>query len=501
MQAYQKVVFPQNSPFRTLPKNPKDYIYPSIYNPNSSSKINEIHISQSPTVNLPNNSIKFISLKDFEQKNLLDTSNYSKKPNNFESLANQSLFSQINENIAGYKSEKMGQMETEISGLLKLIKEKQGEVAVLKGDVKALAIALKEKDIIQRDSQFLENSLNNVLIENRRLNELTKEKIKENDFLKEKMERIIKENEVLMRKKQELEGENQEIKEENQELKGEKEENRRNSELSLRNFSKEIDVLRKNNNEIQRNSQIKATQIPIEINENPVFQQEIEQNREKIQCLMAENIRLNELNIEKTYLNENLVQLIEKSEELIRENERLNILIKEQTIENNSWRNKLHEADQKLLVFHAETQEKNKGFASETEELKQRNQRLLEEVQQLVFLIQEKEKIIEENKDLRRDLDKKEETIQELKGSNDKKENSGVEIKELQRKMEGIVLENIKLNNFIEEKLKDYNALEDLNRKIEVLIAENMKLNNMMFEGQNQIEYWKTRYFEMNPLK
>ena len=494
--SYKRMVLPQNSPFRTLPPPNQ------VYNPNSSSsKIREIHNSQSPTVNLPNNSIKFISLKDFEQKNRLDTSNYSTKQNNLDSLANQSLFSQINENIAGYKSEKMGQMESEISGLLKLIKEKQGEVAVLKGDVKALAIALKEKDIIQRDSQFLENSLNNVLIENRRLNDLTKSKIDENEIFKEKLEKIIKENEFLRRENEEFKGENQELKEENQELKGEKEENRRNSELSVRNFCKEIEVLRKNNNEILRNSQIKSSQIPIDINENVILKQEIEQNREKINCLMVENIRLNELNSEKTSLNESFVQLVEKSEELIRENERLNIMIKEQTFENNSWRNRLYESDQKLLVFQGETQEKNKVFSFENEEFKQRNQRLLEEVQQLVFLIQEKEKIIEENKDLRRDLEKKQEIIQQLKSSNGKKDSSGVEIKELQRKMEGIVLENIKLNNFIEEKLKDYNALEDLNGKIEVLMTENAKLNNMMFEGQNQIEYWKTRYFEVNPPK
>ena len=63
--------------------------------------------------------------------------------------------------------------------------------------------------------------------------------------------------------------------------------------------------------------------------------------------------------------------------------------------------------------------------------------------------------------------------------------------------MENLVLENIKLNTFVEEKLKEYNALEDLNGKIEILIEENNKLNNISYESQNQIEYWKSRFFSM----
>ena len=36
-----------------------------------------------------------------------------------------------------------------------------------------------------------------------------------------------------------------------------------------------------------------------------------------------------------------------------------------------------------------------------------------------------------------------------------------------------------------------------LNGKIEILIEENNKLNNIIYESQNQIEYWKSRFFSM----
>ena len=206
---FKKVVFADPPLINIIPSNPKEPPFYNLYklpSPQTSPphQINDmINSNASPRVNVPNNSIKFYSIKDYEAKNnILEMSTINSKPTNgnLESLANQSLMSQINDNITNYKSEKFGQMEAEISNLLKVIKEKQEEINILRGDITALTIALKEKDMLTRDSKQLANSLNTILLENQRLNEMTKEKIEEIARNRETIEKIIRENEILRRK-------------------------------------------------------------------------------------------------------------------------------------------------------------------------------------------------------------------------------------------------------------------------------------------------------------
>lgn len=498
----KRVVFAENpsAKLNLANENNKFINLYKIMSPQTSSPLKENEIKEminkpSSTVNLPNNTLKFCSIKEFEQKTLLYSSNLSSKPNgNIETSVNQSIFSQINDNIMGYKSEKMGQMETEVSNLLKSLKDKQDEIASLKSDIKALTIALKEKDIIHHDTKFLENSLNTILLENTRLNKLTKDKITENENYNILKTQISQENEYLKKN-------NKNLLSENQSLKHELDISQHTLQKTSKNLSNEIDLLKKHNTDLF--FEIQSTPLRnSQMNESPALKQEIEQLRSKIDCMMNENIRLNEQNNEKAFVNENLMQLVEKSEELIKENERLNILIKEQTIENNSWRKKLHDSDQKLLYLIDENNEKTKGIIQENKDFLQRNQKLLEEINELVSLIKEKDKNNEENNNLRKLIEKKDEMIKELSSYKIQYENCACTLKDLQRKHEGYVLENIKLNNYVEEKLKDYNALEVLNSKIDILISENTKLNNMNNESQNQIDYWKSRYFSINsPMK
>ena len=490
---FKKVVFAEPPMLNLISPTLRDSPFINLYklpSPQKSSTHDLIKNNASPRVNLPNNSIKFCSIKDYEvfNNNGYETNSKNQNPN-LETLVNQSLMSQINDNITGYKSEKLGQLEAEISSLLRVIKEKQEDINLMKGDINALTIALKEKDILARDSKQLVMSMNTLLIENRRLNELTVEKITELSQTRETLERITNENEMLRRKNQELIDEMNRLQ---LGIEGSKEYIDRNS----KSFIKDVENLKKTNNELiielqkqQRNSQI---------NDSSFLRQELEQYKTKVDCLMGENIRLNELNNEKANLDENLLQLIERSEDLIKENERLNILIKEQTLENNSWRNKLYESDQKILLLTEQNNQRIREFSSENEDFKQRNQKLLEEINQLVFLIKEKDKFDEENNNLRKILEKKELVISEMKIECDSKENIEKEMKDCKKKMENLVLENIKLNTFVEEKLKEYNALEDLNGKIEILISENEKLNNLILESQTQIEYWKTRFFAVS---
>ena len=500
---------PNPSVFKTFqhpPNNNEKFV--NVYkllSPSSSPPITDAEdYNNGPIVNIPNNSIKFLSLKEFEQKNpslLTNNSNSNLNGSNSNINMNQSLFSQINGNIMGYKSDKIGQMELEISGLLKVRKEKQKEINSLKADLKALTIALKEKDILQNDAKFLENSLNSILCENKRLNDMMKVKLEEFDAYKNKYDEMIKENTSIKRTNEALYPEIQNLKKQNILDK--------NNSIDIHSFTllKEIELLKKNNFDLQLDLQIQQQQIQNSLiknsqtNENTLLKKEIEQIMAKNEYLMNENIRINELNNEKSSLNDNFVQLVEKSEELIKENERLNILIKEQTFENNSWRNKLYDSDQKFIKSIDENNDKIQSLTKENEDIRQRNQKLLQEINELVSLFKEKDKINEENQNLRKNLEKKDQIIEEFRRESLLKDTKEIDEKELSKKIETLILENIRLNSYIEEKLKDYNALDDLNSKIEVLIAENTKLNSLVFEGQHQIEYWKTRFFTVNPIK
>lgn len=461
-------------------------IYKSPFkNQSPGNEIKEIQNSGSISVNLPKNSTKFVSLKEYDQKNALEISNISSKINkNKESFLNQSLSSQINENINGYKKEKMENLEEEVSNLLKNINEKQNEITRLKGDIKGLTIALKEKDIIQKDYKFLETSLNKILMDNSRLNDLLNEKIAEANNLKENLLLIEKEKSELQKKYEDNIANYQFLTE--------------GSNQKQNRFLKEIEILKENNKslvfemqslQIQRSNTV-STNI---YNEN----NEILRLKKEVECLMKENIRLNEITNEKTFINENILELIQKSDELIKENERLNILIKEQTLENNSWRQKLYDSDQNFLKCVEKNKENIREISNENEELKQKNKKYLEEINQLIFLIQEKDKIVVENENLKKIIEKKDELINELAKKPANQENFDEKNKELQKKSESLLLENIKLNNFIQEKLNEYNALEDLNNKIEILISENEKLNLILSENQKQMEYWKARYFSV----
>lgn len=79
---------------------------------------------------------------------------------------------------------------------------------------------------------------------------------------------------------------------------------------------------------------------------------------------------------------------------------------------------------------------------------------------------------------------------------NEKEKTNKISQENFEIKLNLIIAENTKLNNVIEINRREKESFNEIELKIERLLQENDKLAKILFEKNNEVEYWKKRYFE-----
>lgn len=269
----------------------------------------------------------------------------------------------------------------------------------------------------------------------------------------------------------------------------------------------------------------------------------------RIENLINENIRLNELCQEKTLVFSFLEDLLQKSTFLVDENERLNEILIEKNSEIEVWSFKTNENIKRISSLEEKLNELNENnrnanlinekMNGQFEEVRKENSNLLiekgkmkNEVDELMEIIQLKNKEIDEVIFKNQELTEKIRICEEMEEEN---KGNALVIQDLQEKIIAILKENQKLNELIEkisqnnvapndpnvetkisqqkisELFSKYNAevsnskqkdkkIGELNNKLGALIFEVETLNGMIEEKNKDLKLYQELNFKVQDL-
>ena len=224
----------------------------------------------------------------------------------------------------------------------------------------------------------------------------------------------------------------------------------------------------------------------------------IEKYEASVQGLKDENNRINSLYEEKIKESEIFYELIKKSEALILENEKLNFNYNMQHKELELWKQKFLQIEIMLNNLLSEKNKanpiklkENESIINENTTLKEKILLLMDENKKLNEYFQEFRKEQEEN------LLKKKEEVDSLKKNKELLEKETKNAEKLKENMNVLINENNKLNKIFNEKFatptknsvfNNEQQMMELQDKLEIMIEENEKLNIIIEEKNNELE-------------
>ena len=307
----------------------------------------------------------------------------------------------------------------------------------------------------------IEEKIEELLMQNQKINEALEKSLENNMDLKGKIEEILKENNKLL----------------------------------------------KITNELTDKSPVKKLEKDRENNEN------FDENLQNSQLNLTIREQFKELDVWKEKYKE-------KSQESLKIEEKYAILL-EKYQENGSFSNKFKIIEEKILSLELENQrlKKNEGFFDrEKSEFQRYLQNAYAENDKIVQILDEKVKenqifseleekievLISENNKLTESIDKiiekhrleKKNLEEEIAILTEKTEENLIKGRTFENKLKIMLFENEKLTEIIDRKNGEIGAFEEIEEKIELLVKENEKLNKGVIEKRNEVEYWKKRYFD-----
>ena len=326
--------------------------------------------------------------------------------------------------------------------------------------------------------------------------------VKTIDFLKSKMEEILKENRNLNEMVRKFQNGGAELHRSTEELEGQINflirENEKLSYLCQNpQFYKELDAFNEEKSLCQAKIDELHEKLTLIFEDNDKLSnvlREREEDFDKLQRIYEREARLR-VEIEKKY--ESLLEgkdLGDRTKEFQEENRKLREFLNEQQRVSKDLEGKveilIQENDKLNAIFQQQSQQ-IQYYNDRISEFSSANKSLNEDNLKLTEILTLKLKELEELQGRNQGL---EDSLENNMGKNGQKEEI---ITDLEKKVEILLVENGKLHGIIEEKLRDYEGNSNWQEKFRVVADEKNKLQ-IMLNKKNEAElYWKKKFEEI----